>query len=131
MGFCSWGGAVSLGAAERQGSLLNDVERFCEEALAENSIYAVLHRERDRLFPTRCSLICSVRRDGAVAAVGGCGGDGPATAGRTVGPGGGGALQFRCTLPLGGRGGQLRLRGVGQFRSYRAGRLPRSPGGVG
>ena len=25
--------------------------RFCDEALPENSIYAVLHRERDRLFP--------------------------------------------------------------------------------
>jgi hypothetical protein len=64
MGFCSWGGAVSLGAAERQGSLLNDVERFCEEALAENSIYAVLHRERDRLFPDEmlADLFCEKGR---------------------------------------------------------------------
>ena len=37
--------------ADRQGNLLDDMERFCDEALAENSIYAVLHRERDRLFP--------------------------------------------------------------------------------
>jgi hypothetical protein len=31
--------------------VLNDMDRFCDEALAENSIYALLHRERDRLFP--------------------------------------------------------------------------------
>jgi hypothetical protein len=42
---------VSLGLADRQGSLLNDMEQFCDKTLAENSIYAVLHRERDRLFP--------------------------------------------------------------------------------
>jgi hypothetical protein len=27
------------------------MDRFCDEMLAENSIYALLHRERDRLFP--------------------------------------------------------------------------------
>jgi Transposase DDE domain/Transposase domain (DUF772) len=37
--------------AERQPSVLNDMDRFCDEALAANSIYALLHRERDRLFP--------------------------------------------------------------------------------
>ena len=42
---------MTLGVAERQGDLLDDVKRFCDEQLAENSIYAVLHRERDRLFP--------------------------------------------------------------------------------
>jgi hypothetical protein len=42
---------VTLGRAGRQGDLLDDVNRFCDETLAENSIYAVLHRERDRLFP--------------------------------------------------------------------------------
>jgi hypothetical protein len=42
---------MTLGLAERQGDLLDDVNRFCDETLAENSIYAVLHRERDRLFP--------------------------------------------------------------------------------
>jgi hypothetical protein len=45
------GCAVSLGMAGRQPSVLNDMDRFCDEALAENSIYALLHRERDRLFP--------------------------------------------------------------------------------
>src|SRR5271155_2246442 len=45
------GCAVSLGMADRQPSVLNDMDRFCDEALAENSIYALLHRERDRLFP--------------------------------------------------------------------------------
>jgi Transposase DDE domain/Transposase domain (DUF772) len=42
---------VALGQADRQGDLLDDVTRFCDEALPENSIYAVLYRERDRLFP--------------------------------------------------------------------------------
>jgi hypothetical protein len=42
---------VSLGVAGRQPSVLNDMDRFCDEALAESSIYALLHRERDRLFP--------------------------------------------------------------------------------
>jgi len=42
---------MSLGMADRQGDLLDDVNRFCEQTLPENSIYAVLHRERDRLFP--------------------------------------------------------------------------------
>ena len=42
---------MTLGLADRQGDLLDDVNRFCDETLAENSIYAVLHRDRDRLFP--------------------------------------------------------------------------------
>src|SRR6516165_4700817 len=42
---------VSLGMADRQPSVLNDMDRFCDVALAENSVYALLHRERDRLFP--------------------------------------------------------------------------------
>jgi len=42
---------MSLGQAERQGNLLDDVMRFCGEALPESSIYSFLHRERDRLFP--------------------------------------------------------------------------------
>ncbi len=42
---------MSLGLAEKQGSLFDDVKRFCEEKLAPDSIYSFLHRERDRLFP--------------------------------------------------------------------------------
>ncbi len=42
---------VSLGLAERQGNLLDDLARFCDEALADGSVYSVLHRERDKLFP--------------------------------------------------------------------------------
>ncbi len=42
---------MTLGQADRQGDLLDDVTRFCDEALSESSIYAVLYRERDRLFP--------------------------------------------------------------------------------
>ena len=42
---------MSLGLAERQGDLLDDVTRFCDAAVPEASVYALLHRERDRLFP--------------------------------------------------------------------------------
>jgi len=40
-----------LGRADQQGDLFDDLNRFCEKQLPENSIYAFLHRERDRLFP--------------------------------------------------------------------------------
>lgn len=42
---------MSLGLAERQGDLFDDVIRFCERTLPESSIFAVLHREREGLFP--------------------------------------------------------------------------------
>ncbi len=42
---------MTLGTAERQGDLLDDVTRFCDAALSETSVYAVLHRQRHRLFP--------------------------------------------------------------------------------
>jgi len=42
---------VTLGLAGRQGDLLDDLNRFCEQAVSETSIYALLNRERDRLFP--------------------------------------------------------------------------------
>ena len=42
---------MSLGLARRQGDLFDDVKRVCEETLAEKSIYRLLQRERDRLFP--------------------------------------------------------------------------------
>jgi len=42
---------VTLGYADRQIDLLGDVTRFCDEKLPESSIFSVLHRERDRLFP--------------------------------------------------------------------------------
>jgi hypothetical protein len=45
------GWRVTLGHADRQADLLDDVTRFCDETLPETSIYSVLHRERDRLFP--------------------------------------------------------------------------------
>jgi Transposase domain (DUF772) len=40
-----------LGRSDRQGDLFDDVVRFCEESLPENSIYGFLARERDGLFP--------------------------------------------------------------------------------
>lgn len=42
---------MTLGLAERQGDLLDEVIRFCDEWLGEGSIFGFLHRERDRLFP--------------------------------------------------------------------------------
>ncbi len=42
---------MTLGVAERQGDLLDEVNRFCEQTPPESSVYAVLHRERDRLLP--------------------------------------------------------------------------------
>ncbi len=42
---------MTLGLAQRQGDLLDDLNRFCEQALADGSVYALLNRERDRLFP--------------------------------------------------------------------------------
>ena len=40
-----------MGLAERQGDLLDDLNRFCEQAVPQTSVYALLNRERDRLFP--------------------------------------------------------------------------------
>src|SRR5215208_6150762 len=42
---------MTLGKAERQGDLLDEVTRVCEELLPESSVYSVLARERERLFP--------------------------------------------------------------------------------
>jgi hypothetical protein len=42
---------MTLGLADRQANLFDDVERFCDKMLDERSIYAFMHRERDRLFP--------------------------------------------------------------------------------
>jgi hypothetical protein len=44
------GAAVTLGQAERQGDLLDPVVRFCEKTVGADSVYALLHRERDHLF---------------------------------------------------------------------------------
>lgn len=42
---------MTLGQAERQGDLLDEVNRFCEQMLPDSSLFTVLARERDRLFP--------------------------------------------------------------------------------
>ncbi|MGH8904522.1 MAG: transposase, partial [Egibacteraceae bacterium] len=42
---------MTLGLTERQGVLLDEVTRHCDEALPEDSVYALLHREREHLFP--------------------------------------------------------------------------------
>jgi hypothetical protein len=50
-GIRGWERLLTLGLAERQGDLLDGVIRFCDGALPEGSVYGLLHRERDRLFP--------------------------------------------------------------------------------
>ncbi len=42
---------MTLGRAERQRDLLDELSRFCELTLPETSVYALLNRERDVLFP--------------------------------------------------------------------------------
>ena len=42
---------MTLGKAERQFDILDENRRFCEKLVGENSIYSLLHRERDQLFP--------------------------------------------------------------------------------
>ena len=42
---------MTLGLAPRQTDLFDDAKRFCDQAVDPGSIYALLHRERDRLFP--------------------------------------------------------------------------------
>jgi IS5 family transposase len=41
---------MTLGVANNQGDLLDDVARFCNEVLSEKSIHSFLRRERERLF---------------------------------------------------------------------------------
>ena len=42
---------MTLGLADQQVDLLDEVTLFCDRTVPENSIFGVLHRERDRLFP--------------------------------------------------------------------------------
>ncbi|HMC08913.1 MAG TPA: transposase [Actinomycetota bacterium] len=42
---------MTLGKAERQFDILDENRRFCEKLVGEASIYSLLHRERDQLFP--------------------------------------------------------------------------------
>jgi len=44
---------MTLGLADRQDELFDEVVRFRDETLAERSIYVLLHRERERLFPDK------------------------------------------------------------------------------
>jgi len=42
---------MTLGVADPQGNLLDDMSAFCDKTLAPDSIYAFMHREREHLFP--------------------------------------------------------------------------------
>jgi len=42
---------MTLGRAQRQLDILDENRRFCEKLVGEKSVYALLHRERDQLFP--------------------------------------------------------------------------------
>ncbi len=105
---------VTMGRADRQGDLFDDVVRFCEGSLPANSIYGFLARERDRLFPDELFADLFSGYGSAVgAAVGGGHGDGVAAPGGAVGPGGGRAVRLRRAVALRGRGRRLRRRRVG------------------
>ncbi len=65
-------GPVSLGLADHQDNLLDDMDQFCDSALPQRSIYALLHRERGQPFPGS-ALRRPVRRDrAALGATLGC-----------------------------------------------------------
>src|SRR2546428_12217089 len=42
---------MTLGKAQRQLDILDENRRFCERLVGEKSVYSLLHRERDQLFP--------------------------------------------------------------------------------
>ncbi len=42
---------MTLGRAQRQLDILDENRRFCEKLVGEKSVYALLQRERDQLFP--------------------------------------------------------------------------------
>ena len=42
---------MTLGKAQRQLDILDENRRFCEKLVGDKSVYALLHRERDQLFP--------------------------------------------------------------------------------
>jgi Transposase DDE domain/Transposase domain (DUF772) len=42
---------MTLGRAERQFDILDENRRFCEKLVGDKSVYSLLHRERDQLFP--------------------------------------------------------------------------------
>src|SRR5438270_3614510 len=42
---------MTLGRAQRQLDILDENRRFCEKLVGEKSVYALLHCERDQLFP--------------------------------------------------------------------------------
>ena len=73
---------MSLGLADRQGDLFDDLTVLCEQRLPEGSIFGLLHRERDRLFSDQAFAELVHRCGPPVgAAVGGGHGDGVAAAG--------------------------------------------------
>jgi hypothetical protein len=45
------GATMTLGRAQRQLDMLDENRRFCERLVGEKSVYALLQRERDQLFP--------------------------------------------------------------------------------
>lgn len=67
---------MSLGLASRQGNLLDDLDRFCKEALSDGPVCSVLRRGRDKPFsdeflsrprPSSGAAFCGGRRDGPPA----------------------------------------------------------------
>ena len=119
---------MTLGLADRQGNLLDDVSGSATRRSDEHSIYSFLHRERDRLFPDEVFADLFDERGPALgAAVGGGDGDGAAAPRGPVGPRGGRALLLRHPLALRGGRRRLRHRRVDELRPHRARRHARAP----
>jgi len=103
-----WNGVMSLGLADRQGDLFDDLTVLCEQRLPEGSIFGLLHRERDRLFSDQAfaDLFTDVGRRSVPPSV-------VATVmvlqrlEALVGSGGGRAVLFRLSLAVRGRGRRL------------------------
>ena len=86
---------MSLGLADRQQDLLDDVSWFCEEVLPTNSVYSVLQPRARSVVPRRD--VCGSVQSEATAfgtALGGGHRDGATAPGRALRPRGGGTLQL-------------------------------------
>ena len=102
---------MTLGLADRQGNLLDDVSASATRRSTSTRSTPFLHRERDLLFPDEVFADLFDATGPAVGAALGRGrGDGAPAPGRPVGPRGGRALQLRRPLALRGRRRRLRHR---------------------
>src|SRR4051812_49986126 len=98
---------MSLGFAPRQTAMLGSTAALCEGRVAAESIYGLLHRECDRLFPDElfADLFCDGRGRRSVPPLVVAGGGGVARVAGWSGPRAGGRVS--CGAGWGGGGGGL------------------------